>query len=151
VWRNEMKKIIVFLLVAILCQDIGYAYQIKATDEQCYIFDSGKIKTDSNRYEVIYEVDETKMTISVIEETDLRTGEKVYPKDTIYQIVPKATMFEFKSHLKGFRLNPKRASIESISFCDGKYLYSKMQEVHINLFYGNYEIVKNKDEGKVAK
>lgn len=134
-----MKIIWVILFLLLICCDAGLAYQIVSTDNSCYVFESGKIKEDPNRYKVTYEVDEANKTITVMEEVDLRTG-KIYSNKMVYQIVPKAA-FEAKENLKGYHINPLRASIETISFCDGKYVYSKTQEDYINLYYGSYEAI----------
>lgn len=135
-----MRKIIFCIAIMLFFQDVACAYQIITTDKNCYTFGSGKVKEDPNRYKAVYEVDEANMTISETEETDLRTGEK-WQVVNVYQIIPRATLLEFKDSLKGYRINPKRASVETISFCNGEYLYTRTSEAHVNLFYGTYEII----------
>lgn len=133
-----MRKILVIIVVAVLLHSTDlFAYQMTTMDERCYVFGPDGIKEDSSRYLAVYEVDEANMTISLVEETDLRTGER-WTGDTVFQIVGQPTVFKAGDALKGLRFNPKRANIETISFCEGKYVYSKTTEKYINLFSGKY-------------
>lgn len=117
------------------------AYKIISKDEGCWVFKSGKIEKDPNRYQVVYEVDEANRTLSVIQETDLRTGEQ-YSVPSVFQILEQPTLEFFKqgNALKAVRFNPVTANLESISFSGGEYHYSKMTEKYANLFYGTYTI-----------
>ena len=136
------RLIIIFASILLLMQaKVLFAYQIVAIDKASYVFKSGEIKKDPNRYQVIYEVDEVNKTLSVVKEVDLRTGQE-YPATAIYQIVAQPTMEQFKlgNALKATRFNPTIATVETISFCNGEYHYSKTTEKWINLFYGSYKI-----------
>ena len=137
---NAIKLLLLISSALLLCES-SFAYKIIAQDKEAYVFHEGKIKSDPNRYDVVYEVDEANKTLIVIKEVDMRTGEE-YSLGSAYQIVEQPTMELFKNGtaLRAIRFNPKRANIETISFCDGKYHYSKTTEKYINLFYGNYKL-----------
>ena len=119
-----------------------HAYQVIAEDSNSYVFKGGRVANDPNRYRVIYEVDELNKTITSVKEIDLRTGEEFAP-NTIFQIVdtPTIDLPGVPKAIRGFRINPKRGNIETISFCNGEYHYSKTTEEYINLFYGKYQII----------
>ncbi|GEM_PF-6356852 len=137
---RKILNILVSILLLTQAKDL-FAYQVVAIDEASYVFESGEIKKDPNRYKVFYEVDEGNKTLSVVKEVDLRTGQE-FPGRAIYQIVAQPTMEQFKlgNALKATRFNPTIATVETISFCNGKYHYSKTTEKWVNLFYGSYKI-----------
>ena len=118
------------------------AYKITSEDESVLSFKDGKIKADSHRYLTTYEVDELNKTITTLEERDVRTGD-VFAPNTVYQIVDQPTVaLSVPVALRGYRINPMRGNIEAISFCNGKFNYSKTTEEYINLFYGTYTVDK---------
>jgi len=96
-----------------------------------------------NRYRVIYEVSDIDKKVSVISEIDLRSGEE-FKGDSTYQIIEQPTIElpGVGAALRAYRINPRRGNIETISFYNGEYHYSKTTEEYINLFYGKYKIIK---------
>ena|SRR3989338_5879424 len=137
-----MKTSIKLALVLLMFQSsYTYAYQITAKDTSGRVFKSGEVVEDSNRYQVIYNVDEAKKTLAAKKETNLKTGEE-FTGSAVYEIVDQPTIEQFKlgNSLKAIRFNPTIATIETISFSKGEYNYTKTTEAYVNLYHGTYEI-----------
>ena len=134
------KTLLAIVIISLFCTN-AFAYQIIATDDAMYVFHDSTFKKDSHRYQVIYEIDEQRKTLTVIKEKDLNSGETYSPNAT-YEIISNPTEERWftNSFLKAIRINPKLATVETIVFYNGKFHYSKTHDQYINLSSGNYEI-----------
>ena len=68
------KTALAIVITALLCTNT-FVYQIIATDDAMYVFHGSTFKKDSHGYQVIYEVDEQRKTLTVIKEKDVNSGE----------------------------------------------------------------------------
>ncbi len=136
-----MKICLLTAIIIMLLSSGASAVQIITVDEIGYVFKEGKFTEDSHKYKVTYEMDEKNQELIALEEVDLTSGE-AFNSDAVYKIIkpPKLEEFMVGVALKAVRINPLLGTIETISFCNGRYNYSKTAELWINLSYGAYKI-----------
>ena len=135
-----MKKVLFISLVfLIFLASKSHAYTITAVDDALFVFKEARFEKDSHRYKSIFEVNEENGTITEIEDADLNSGES-YQGNRIFKIAVTTELqpVAHKKTLKAIYINEKTGGIEIITFCEGSFLWTKIQDKYINLSSGKY-------------
>jgi hypothetical protein len=128
--------VLIFLILGI---STSYAYTITAVDDELFCFKESKVEKDSHRYKSVFEVNEKEGTITAIQDTDLNSGES-YKANRIFKIAvtPEFQPVAHKKTLKAIYLNEMTGGIEIITFCEGTFIWIKIQDTYLNMSSGSY-------------